>query len=62
MERKACDNCGGRADKMSKHGAWCPGCWEILDGIRQATLDGADALNKRKSGHARLRVLDGGRE
>jgi hypothetical protein len=61
MARKACDNCGGYAEKMSEHGAWCAGCWEILDRIRQATINGADALNRRKSEHARLRILDGGR-
>jgi len=29
--------------------------------LTQATINGADALNRRKSEHARLRILDGGR-
>jgi hypothetical protein len=42
-------------------GAWCAGCEGILDRMKQATMDGVDALDKRKSEYARLRVLDGGR-
>ena len=41
--------------------AWLARNEPILDRIRQATINGADALNRRKSEHARLRILDGGR-